>query len=170
MPPARAGKPRIVSSISRVVVERVARCPFSVAHEYAEAFFRECAARGAEVRVPLRDLLPTPGGHLRQPVRIVFERRPDEEETGRSHDALAVRWTAGTRLFPDFHGVLRLRIVSVDETGLALEGTYRPPFGPAGTVFDVLLGRRIARATMRDLIGRLADAMERREASFRAGP
>jgi hypothetical protein len=146
------------------MVERVVRCPFSIAHDYAEDFFADVAARGAEVRVPLRDLVV-----LRRPVRMVFARRPDYEEVGRPHDALAVRWTAGTHLFPDFHGTLRLRIASVDETRLTLEGAYCPPLGLLGRAFDALIGRRIARATMADLLGRLGDAMERREAAFRAG-
>jgi hypothetical protein len=154
-----------MAALSEVVVERVVRCPFSSAHDYAEDFLAEVAARGAEVRVPLRDLLV-----LRRRVRMVFERRPDAHEVGRPHDAVAVHWSAGTHLFPEFHGTLRLRIASVDETRLTLEGKYRPPLGPFGGVFDALIGRRIARATMADLLRRLGDAMERREAAFRAGP
>jgi hypothetical protein len=156
-----------VSSLSRVVAERVVRCPFSVAHEYAEDFFREAAAQGAEVRVPLRDLVPTLGGRLRQPVQVTFGRRPDEAETGRAHDEMEIDWTAGTRFFPAFQGALRLRIASIDETRLTLEGTYRPPFGAAGRVFDALIGRRIARATMLELLDRLGSAMASRETTFR---
>ena len=165
-----AGYRPSVSSPSRVIAERVVRCPFSVAHDYAEDFFRQAAARGAEVGVRLRDVVPTVGGRLRQPVRVTSARRPDEAETGRAHDELDICWTAGTRFFPDFRGTLRLRIASVDETRLTLEGTYRPPFGMAGRIFDIVLGRRIARATMCDLLDRLADAMERREAAFRDTP
>ncbi|HEX3464347.1 MAG TPA: hypothetical protein VHS78_09905 [Candidatus Elarobacter sp.] len=157
-----------MSSLSRVVVERVARCPFSVAHDYAEEFLRDIDERGAEVRVRLRDFIPTRRGKVRRRVRIVFERRLDETEAGRPHDAVALHWSAGTRLFPDFHGTLRLRIASVDETLLTLEGEYRPPLGPFGTLFDVLVGRRIARSTMRELVGRIAKALERREAAYRA--
>jgi hypothetical protein len=157
-----------VSAVARVCVERVVRCPFSVAHDYAEDFFAQ-AARGIELHVPLRDLAPTRGGHLRRPVRLVAERMPDEHEPGRAHDALEIHWTAGTRFFPDFHGALRLRIDSVETTRLTLEGTYQPPGGPLGMAFDLVVGRRIARATMRDLLRRLCDAMERREAEFRAG-
>ena len=153
-----------MAALSEVVVERVVRCPFAVAHDYAEDFFTEVAARGAEVRVPLRDLVV-----LRRPVRMVFERRPDAHEVGRPHDVLAVQWSAGTHLFPEFRGTLRLRIASVDETRLTLDGTYCPPLGPLGRAFDALIGRRIARATMADLLKRLGKAMERREAAFRAG-
>lgn len=144
------------------------RCPFSVAYDYAEDFFRQAVVRGAEVGVRLRDVVPTLGGRLRQPVRLMSMRRPDDAESGRAHDELEICWTAGTRFFPDFEGTLRLRIASVDETRLMLEGTYRPPFGMAGRIFDIVLGRRVARATMCDLLDRLADAMERREAAFRA--
>jgi hypothetical protein len=153
--------------VARVCVERVVRCPFSVAHDYAEDFFAQ-AARGIELHVPLRDLAPTRGGHLRRPVRLVAERMPDEHEPGRAHDALEIHWTAGTRFFPDFHGALRLRIDSVDTTRLSLEGTYQPPFGRFGRVFDLVAGRRIARATLRDLLRRVAESMEAREAAFRA--
>lgn len=155
--------------VSKVTVERVARCPFSVAHDYAEDFLREIDERGAEIRVRLRDFIPTRRGKLRRRVRIVFERRLDEGEAGRQHDAVALHWSAGTRLFPDFHGDLRLRIASVDETLLTLEGEYRTPFGLLGRAFDMLLGRRIARSTMSELVGRIAKAMERREAAYRAG-
>jgi hypothetical protein len=151
---------------TRVAVERIVRCPFSVAHDYAEDFF---AGEGVELHVPLRDVAPTRGGRLRRRVRLVAQRIVDEDEPGRIHDALEIDWVAGTRFFPDFHGALRLRIESVETTRLSLEGTYQPPFGVPGHAFDLLVGRRIARATMRDLLRRLGDAMEQREAEFRAG-
>jgi len=154
--------------ISRVVVERVAQCPFSVAHDYAEDFFRD-AEREVEVnaRVPLRDFVVGFGG-VRRPVKLVFGLHPDDTETGRIHDAMLLEWRAGTRVFPQFHGTLRLRIETVDSTRLTLEGAYRPPLGLAGRAFDLLIGRRIARATMTDLIDRIAHALERREADYRA--
>ncbi len=153
---------------TRVAVERIVRCPFSVAHDYAEDFFRD-AAGAVELRVPIRDLAPTREGHLRKRVRLVAERIRDEHDPGRVNDALEIDWVAGTRFFPDFRGMLRLRIDTVETTRLSLEGTYEAPFGVPGRAFDVLVGRRIARATMRDLLRRLGDAMEQREAEFRAG-
>ena len=137
-----------------------------MAHDYAEDFFR-AAERDVEVRVPLRDLFWAVRGGLRKPVRLVFAMHPDETDDGRTHDAMLVEWTAGTRLFPDFHGTLRLRIASVEATRLTLEGAYRPPFGPAGLVFDRLIGRRIARSTMAELLERLSVAMEAREDRYR---
>jgi hypothetical protein len=153
--------------ITRITVERIARVPFSVAHEYAEEFFRE-AERYVDVRVPLRDLFWALRGKLHRPVRLTFALHPDEAEDGRLHDAMMVEWEAGTRLFPQFHGTLRMRIASVETTRLVLEGAYRPPLGRLGIIFDRLVGRRIARATMLDLLGRLVVRMEHREGEFRA--
>ena len=152
-----------MSLLARVIVERVVQCPFSVAHDYAEDFFAH-ASRGVELYVPVRDF-----GRLRRPVRLIAERRPDEDEPGRVHDQLDIDWSAGTHFFPDFRGTLRLRIESVETTRLSLEGCYEPPFGPLGLVFDAVAGRRIARATMSELLQRLGNAMEAREAEFRAG-
>ena len=82
---------------------------------------------------------------------------------------MLLEWRAGTRLFPEFHGTLRLRIDTVDTTRLTLEGAYRPPLGIAGDLFDIVLGRHIARATMSDLLARIVRALERREAEYLAG-
>lgn len=156
-----------VAVVSRVEVERVVRCPFSVAHEYAEEYLKD-AEREIEIRVPLRDFVRSLPGQAHKPVKLVFALHPDETESGRGHDAMLIEWRAGTRLFPDFHGTLRLRIESVQTTRLTFEGAYRPPLGRFGIVFDALLGRRIARASMSDLLERIGDALEAREAAFEA--
>jgi hypothetical protein len=151
-----------VPVVSRVVVERVARCPFSVAHDYAEDYLRD-AEQEVEVRVPLRDVIRSVPGQAHKAVKLVFALHPDETESGRGHDAMMIEWHAGTRLFPDFHGTLRLRIATVESTRLTFEGAYRPPLGAFGVLFDMLIGRSIARATMRELLDRIAYALELRE-------
>jgi hypothetical protein len=156
-------------TLSRIVVERIVRCPFSVAHDYAEDYLQDAAGRTVEVRVPLRDFIWALRGRLHRPVKLVFERHRDDTEIGRHHDAMTIDWRAGTALFPDFHGTLRMRIASIETTRLTFEGTYVPPFGQPGRVFDAVVGRRIAHATMADLLERIGVALERREDEFRAG-
>jgi hypothetical protein len=106
-------------------------------------------------------------GRVRRPVKLVFAQHPDETEGGRAHDALTVDWTAGTRLLPDFHGTVRLRIATVESTAITLEGAWRLPFRLLGRAFNALIGRRVAKATMGDLLDRLVDALELREQTFR---
>ncbi len=154
-------------AVSRVQVERVVQCPFSVAHEYIEDFLGD-AERAIDVRIRFRDFVYGLRGDVRRPVQLVLARHVDDTEAGRGHDAIRIAWRAGTRLFPDFHGTLRLRIDSVETTRLTFEGTYRPPLGLAGRAFDVALGRRIARSTMSELLDRIAAELEEREAQFRA--
>ncbi len=153
--------------VSRATVERIVRCPFSVAHDYAAEFFRQAEVSGIEVHVPLRDFVVGLRGRVRRPVKLFFAHHPDETEDGRVHDALMVEWSAGTRLLPDFHGTVRLRIETVDTTRIRLEGAWIVPFGLLGLVFNVVVGRRIAKSMMRDLLDRLGDALERREQTFR---
>jgi len=62
---------------------------------------------------------------------------------------------------PDFHGVLRFRIESM-KTRVILNGEYQPPLGRIGVVFDRLIGRWLALATSRDILNRLAQALETR--------
>ncbi|MBV9439810.1 MAG: hypothetical protein JOZ24_07450 [Candidatus Eremiobacteraeota bacterium] len=157
-----------MAAVSRVVVESVVRCPFSVAHDYAADFLSD-AERSIAVHVPLRDFIVALRGRLSRPVRLTFAVHPDDTEAGRTHDAMLIEWQAGTRLFPQFHGTVRLRIASVDATALRLEGAYRPPLGLLGRAFDAAIGRHIARATMRDLLARLGASLEEREAAYRAG-
>jgi hypothetical protein len=153
--------------VTHVEVERVAECPFSVAHDYAEDFL-QAAERAVEVRIPLRDFFYGLRGHVARPVELVFALHPDETEDGRLHDALLIEWRAGTRLFPHFHGTLRLRIEDVRRTRLTFEGAYRPPAGLVGVAFDLVLGKRIARSTMRELLERIGRALERRERAYEA--
>ena len=115
-----------------IVVERVVRCPFSVAHDYAEDFLRDASGRVFEARVPLRDFIWALRGRFHRPVKLVFRRHLDATESGRQHDAMLIDWSAGTALCPDFHGHLRMRIASVETTRLTFEGSYEPPFGPPG--------------------------------------
>lgn len=156
-----------VAVVSRVVVERVVKCPFGVAHEYAQQYL-EGAEREITIKVPLRDFIRSLPRQSHKPVKLVFALHPDETETGRGHDAMLVEWHAGTRLFPNFHGTLRLRIDTVDSTRLTFEGAYRAPLGGLGRAFDAVVGKAIARATMWQLLHRIGDALERREAEFTA--
>jgi len=63
--------------------------------------------------------------------------------------------------YPAFNGSIT---IEADEdygsSWLRLEGSYDPPFGIAGDIFDAAIGKRIALATARELLERLRDAME----------
>jgi hypothetical protein len=148
-----------------VTLEEYAACPFSIAQEYAVDYLRRAEAGEAEadIHVPIR-FVP---GFIRRRVAVTFGLHVDVADGGRTHDEVRMRWNAGTPLLPDFRGSIRFRIASAG-TDLLIEGTYSVPFGAAGRLFDDVLGARIARASLRDLARRIADALEKNERAWRS--
>lgn len=84
--------------------------------------------------------------------------------TERAGDALRVRivWeaTGAGALFPRFEGSLELVDLDPERCELSLSGRYRPPLGRAGQALDDVLLGRIARATVRSLLRRVAHGLE----------
>ena len=68
--------------------------------------------------------------------------------------------TGPSGLFPRLQGTVRLVELDPDRTEVLLAGRYRPPLGRAGAVLDDALLARVARATIRSLLRRLARALE----------
>jgi hypothetical protein len=149
-----------------VTASALAKCPFSVAQDYATDYLRRAQAGSSEaqIRVPL-GFLPAA---LHRRVAITFGLHFDVVEAGRAHDEIRVRWTAGTPVLPDFRGTLRFRIASGTSTTITLDGTYRVPFGQLGAWFDRLAGSRIAQSSAADLTARIARALERDQRDWRA--
>jgi hypothetical protein len=79
-------------------------------------------------------------------------------ETG-DHAGLAIRWEAtgpGGGLFPALDADIRLVPAADQTTLLVLAGVYRPPLGALGVVLDRSALHRVAAATIRNFLGRLA--------------
>jgi Rrf2 family protein len=76
--------------------------------------------------------------------------------------AIPVTWeaTGPSGLFPRLEGELRVRALDPDRSELHLSGSYRPPLGRAGQALDEALLTRVAHATVRSLLRRLAHALE----------
>lgn len=72
-----------------------------------------------------------------------------------------VEWTAtgAALLFPDLTADLILAKLGHDETKLTLKGTYQPPLGPLGKLADRTVLHRVAEATVKDWMDRLAAAL-----------
>lgn len=154
-----------MSDMRAVSVQAHAACPFSSAQEYAVEYLRraEAGTNEAEIHVPV-GFLPA---LLHRRVAVTFGVHADVAEAGRPHDEIRMRWNAGTPLLPDFRGTLRFRIAGTG-TDVLVEGTYRAPLGALGGLFDNLIGRHIARASVNDLARRLAGALETNERAWRS--
>ena len=77
---------------------------------------------------------------------------------------LALRWEAtgpGSRLFPALDADIWLTPAGEHSTRLSLAGVYRPPLGALGAGLDRAVFYRMADATVRSLLARVADALIR---------
>ena len=148
-------------------------CPFWRAPVYLDRYFQALERGGGgpavlRLELPLEEFGIPGGAVIGRDVSVSLVpmtlRRTmghfSEDEQHFEH-ITAVMWEpANGGPFPVFRGFLCVQ--SCDDYGsckLVLEGDYRPPFGVAGRVFDAVVGRRIARATARDLLHKLERVM-----------
>lgn len=83
-----------------------------------------------------------------------------------------VRWSAvgGEALFPEMIADLVLTQAGSGETNITLRGTYDPPLGMVGRVLDRALLGKVAEATVRQWVDRLADAITTTSSADRGAP
>lgn len=74
---------------------------------------------------------------------------------------LSWRPTTHERVLPTFLGALLLRTDAQGNTQLVLRGTYDVPLGPVGRFGDSLVGRRVARSSVSELLERMAERLDR---------
>lgn len=71
-------------------------------------------------------------------------------------EGVAFSWRPVWRGFPAFGATLTVR-PSGKKTEVVLDGSYEPPGGPLGRVFDGTVGRRLAERTMDEFLRQIAD-------------
>lgn len=137
--------------MTTVRVTRFVDCPFSAVIEFAEEALR---------KRPDVTLSPLPP--VSRQVHVTSQLTDDVTDTCRKHDALLIAWEPPlSRLLPDFHGALTVRPRGKG-AWIRIQGSYEPPLGRAGRVFDAVIGRLIARITLARLLRDVARATEQR--------
>lgn len=125
--------------------------PFYVMH-HAERFFtvhrRDHTPGTLTLRVDLSSLKLPGTSEARHDVHVTHER---VDEDGRR--TLRLSWDPQDQTVPQFSGTLSSSEKDPGTATLLLEGTYKPPMGMAGAAFDLVVGRKIAAATARALLG-----------------
>ena len=108
-------------------------------------------AYGAEITGLMR---VGPAGITRL-VRVQFRDLPERANTA----GLALRWEVtgpGGALFPVLDADLELVQAGPETTWLTLNGAYRPPLGALGQALDRAMLHRVASATIRSFLSRIA--------------
>jgi hypothetical protein len=80
---------------------------------------------------------------------------------------LPLTWRAdgAEALFPVMEGDLEVAPLGPNRTHLAMSARYRPPLGTVGRAIDRALMHRVAEATIKDFVDRVAAAIERQAGS-----
>ena len=104
------------------------------------------------------------GVHVRKRVEVVV----DEPLTVPGRTVVPLRWNTGAEHspLPSMEGDLELAPFGADVTHLAMSGRYTPPFGSLGEALDRAMLNRVAEATVRDFVIRVAERIH--EAGSRA--
>ncbi len=73
-----------------------------------------------------------------------------------------IRWSTGSEHspLPEMEGDLEVAPFGPDVSQLSMSGRYRPPLGAVGRAIDRALLNRVAEATVRDFVRRVAAALE----------
>lgn len=116
---------------------------------HADVAYRE----GEELRSRLR-----PGdGAIAKTIRLDVG-NPHQQD-GQARIPLTWEATGTPGLFPRMDADLVLAAVGPELTHLEFRGTYRPPLGPIGRVLDRSLLHRVAEASVKRFVDRLAGAL-----------
>lgn len=111
-------------------------------------------ARADALVAPLHARLS--GFELGVDVKIEVAKELDDEGAAGlppvSHFAINWRASRHASLFPSMSGHLSLSPMAFAETRVEFDGSYRPPFGLAGDIFNEAMGHRIAEAAVHGFV------------------
>lgn len=90
--------------------------------------------------------------------RVLIEFRQPMEFPSRLRLPMEWRPLSARNLFPKLEGDLEIAPLGPKRTHLSLSATYRPPLGIVGQALDRSLLHRVAEATVKDFVDRIAAA------------
>ena len=94
--------------------------------------------------------------------RVEIELGPPVRTPGRTWLPVTWRATGPRGIFPTLEGELEVAALGTQLTQLGLSARYKPPFGVLGDSLDRALLHRVAEATIRDFVERVAVALRQR--------
>ncbi len=148
--------------MATTIYERqLTQCPYARARGYLHEAVEGSIHKAGETMLPLKARLPLLKGTIEKNVLVRYGKG---EDPLRFDEPWLVHWTPeGGGPYPDFDGELTVRAdESYRRAVLELRGEYKPPLGPFGQAFDLVLGAKIAARTARALLEEIARVMEER--------
>jgi hypothetical protein len=97
-----------------------------------------------------------PIDHHRLDRKVMLDLGAPVQTPGRTWLPITWRAAAQPSLFPDLEGELEVAPLGKELTQVGLSARYKPPFGMLGESLDRALLHRVAEATVRDFVERVA--------------
>jgi hypothetical protein len=142
--------------------------PASIAESRLETYLSSLRGSSGVARFRLRVPVDAPlGVSIEREVRVEARRARDDENL---NDLIRISWSPEAQtVLPTFKGTL----IVWGDTGkklsyIELDGSFTPPLGVAGQVFDETIGHQIAESTARELLKDLKRAIESGSSSPRS--
>ncbi len=102
-----------------------------------------------------------PVDHHRVGKRVQLDLGEPVHTQARTWLPLSWRATGAPGLFPALEGELEVAALGREMTQVGLSARYKPPFGLLGQSLDRVMLHRVAEATVRDFVQRVAGELER---------
>lgn len=150
--------------MSTLFHRRYLACPYDRARRALEDTLEDLAISGEPQLLRLRVPFPGDDGSGRALEKDVVVTYGVGEDPLHFDQPWTVHWhPSNGGPFPDFGGTLTVR-ADEDYTTSALElrGSYEPPLGAPGALFDAVLGSRVASATAREFLKEVGTRIEAR--------
>lgn len=149
--------------MTRLLAHEHVRCPSDRLESFVATYLESLRGPDGSIRLTLglpSRALEHLGINFERPVVASVEFGPDPSGL---NQVLNIHWQPeGGGPFPAFSGMLAAEAIEGPgaDSLLALDGSYEPPGGGAGRVFDEAIGYAIARACARTLLEQLRDGAE----------
>jgi len=103
------------------------------------------------------------GFEIGKEVLVTIKSYTDVENLRKKHMTINLEWKAAhaANLFPTMVAKLNVYPISGDETQLDFEGEYEPPLGIIGKAIDVIVGHRIAEASVHHFLSEITDFLRK---------
>lgn len=141
--------------MTKIATRRHVAAPLGSAGRFMQGYLDDHPGPNGAARIVLHAI----GLERAATVSLTPAHRPQDMEP-----RYAVHWGAEAGgPYPIFDGVLAVGGADdYNSFSLDIEGTYEPPLGLAGKAFDVVLGQRIADATLGALLAEIQVSIEAR--------
>lgn len=151
---------------------RCASVPYELAQSYLDQYIHDVVSDGGG-RIVLSVAIPVERFGIDKRIELsrMVSVRFAPVESGGSNTRLTGIWWEPDKggPYPQFSGTIGLAPnEQPDRCAIVLEGEYDPPFGIVGDAFDAIIGKHIARTTVRNLLDEIAIIMETSYASSSA--